>query len=145
MSDMKQIPCGGPTNIREHHAKLSCPGNLAAGVCAPWGSLCFTHRRNKLFATPWCSSSVICGVMFQILICETWSVCVIPVNILASCVLRNEKYTSTDRGNVVTVELPLIFCRVCWLIILWKYTEILSHSVNCSRQVLDVGTHSVLS
>lgn len=32
-----------------------------------------------------------------------------PENILSSCVLRNEKYSVTGPGNVVTIELTLNF------------------------------------
>jgi hypothetical protein len=33
--DLKQFPCCGPTNIRGHHTKYSCPDDQAPGICAP--------------------------------------------------------------------------------------------------------------
>jgi hypothetical protein len=33
--DMKQIPYWEPHNIRHHRTKLSLPGDVASGICAP--------------------------------------------------------------------------------------------------------------
>jgi len=37
-TDMEQVPCWAPTNIRCRHRKFSCTGNLVPGVCAPCSS-----------------------------------------------------------------------------------------------------------
>lgn len=51
-ADMKPIPYWGPINVRHHHTKFSCRGNLISKICAPLSELIHIFVRYVFLLPP---------------------------------------------------------------------------------------------